>query len=544
MAGKDGCAPPITAPARPRAPRRRRCLQLSVWPPLFRRLPGPGAAEHRASTSPARAAHPVPPVTLKPPPEPQAALDDAAARRPRAPRSVAVLALQARALRHGRLGPAASAVADELARTLGCARVSVGFLQRGRVKVCALSGTAEVDHRQALVRAIAAAMDEAIGQRASLMHPLPPGTAMLATAAHEALAALNGRLPLLSVPLTDPGSPDADGGPATIGALLFERTEGFDRATIAAAQDAATFVGPLLALKHQLDQPVSGRIVEAVTPRHAGPLGLSRGQWAAALAALALLAAALWPATFRVVAPARVEGLGQQVLAAPLDGFVASAALRPGAAVKAGQVLMTLEDKDLALDATRWQAEVAQLDKKYREAQTTDDAAAIVLARAKLEQAQAQLDLVRQQLERIRLRAPFDGVLLSGDFSQAVGAPVKRGQTLMTVAPDRQFRIVAEVDEQDIARLRSGQAAQVLFGAFDGAPLALEVTRVAPIATVVDGRNVFEVDGRLLQPEAAAALRAGLRGVVRIDIEPRLQGWIWWHRASQWARRLAWRFIG
>jgi multidrug resistance efflux pump len=266
------------------------------------------------------------------------------------------------------------------------------------------------------------------------------------------------------------------------------------------------------------------------------------GPWA--VAAVLLLAAALWPTTFRVVAPARVEGLGQQVLAAPLDGFVASATLRPGAAVKAGQVLMALEDKDLSLDAAKWQAELAQLDKKYREAQTTDDAAAIVLARAKLEQTQAQLDLVLQQLDRIRLKAPFDGVLLSGDYTQAVGAPVKRGQELMTVAPARQFRIVAEVDEQDIARLRTGQQAQVLFGAFEGAPLAIEVTRVAPIASVVDGRNVFEVDGRLTRPEAAEALRAGLRGVVRIDIEPRLQGWVWWHRASQWTRRLLWRFIG
>lgn len=466
------------------------------------------------------------------------------ARSPRAARSVAVLALQAQALRHARLGAAASAVADELARQLGCARVSVGFVQRGRVRVCAISDTADVDARQAVVRAVGAAMDEAVNQRANVMHPLPPGTGMLATAAHEALADANGRLAILSVPLFDLGHAAGDGRPEAIGALLLERHEGFDRATIAAAQDAASFVGPVLALKHQLDQPVSGRIVDAVTPRHAGPLGLSRGQWAVAVAAVLLLAAALWPTTFRVVAPARVEGLGQQVLAAPLDGFVASATLRPGAAVKAGQVLMALEDKDLSLDAAKWQAELGQLDKKYREAQTTDDAAAIVLARAKLEQAQAQLDLVLQQLDRIRLKAPFDGVLLSGDYTQAVGAPVKRGQELMTVAPARQFRIVAEVDEQDIARLRTGQQAQVLFGAFDGAPLAIEVTRVAPIASVVDGRNVFEVDGRLTRPEAADALRAGLRGVVRIDIEPQLQGWVWWHRANQWTRRLLWRFIG
>lgn len=476
-----------------------------------------------------------------------AAEEPSTAAQPAAARRVSVLALQTRALRVARVGPASGAVAEALARALSCARVSVGFVQGGRIKVHAISDTAEVDQRQPLVRALAAAMEECVAQRARVMHPMPPGTSLLATGAHAALAELNGRQPLLSLPLLDPGDRSAaDGRPAVIGVLLLERDGGFDRTAILTAQDAATFVGPVLALKHRLDQPVSGRLVEAVTPGHAGPLGLSRLQWATAVAALALLVLALWPSTFRVVAPARVEGLGQQVLAAPLDGFVASAALRPGATVQAGQVLMTLEDKDLNLDAAKWQAETAQADKKYREAQTTDDAAAIVVARAQLEQAQAQLALVLQQLERIRLKAPFDGVLLSGDYTQAVGVPVKRGQELMTVAPDRTFRIVVEVDEQDVARLREGQQAQVLFGAFDGAPLPLEVTRISPLATVVDGRNVFEVDGRITRTDADAdaPLRAGLRGVARIDIEPRLQGWIWWHRASQWGRQLLWRLMG
>ena len=39
---------------------------------------------------------------------------------------------------------------------------------------------------------------------------------------------------------------------------------------------------------------------------------------------LGLVALALWPTTFRVVAPARVEGAVQRVIAAPADGFVRS----------------------------------------------------------------------------------------------------------------------------------------------------------------------------------------------------------------------------
>ena len=485
---------------------------------------------------------------------------------PRRARSASILALQARAFKHDRFSHAATSVANELARALGCDRVSIGFVDGSTVRVAAMSNTADIGKRQALVRALGAAMDEAVNQRECLAYPPNGHAGMVADAlpAHAELAALTtlaalaaaddaqtaGRsthsvpvqdLPTIcSVPIIGVGGPR--GGSNAVGALLLERAQGFDAAALEAAKDAATFVGPILALKHRLDQPVSGRIVDAVAPRHAGRLRWGRGHGVAVGVGLVLAALLLWPATFRVVAPARIEGLGQQVLAAPFDGYVALAPLRPGVEIKAGQLLLSLEDRDLQLEAAKLGAEIAQLEKKYREAHSTDDAAQIVLARSRLAQAQAQGDLVQRQLARTAVRAPFDGVLLAGDFSQSLGAPVKRGQELLTVAPSRQYRVVVEVDEQDVARLQPGQQARLLFGAISGDALAMSVTRIAPLASVVDGRNVFEVDGQL--NDAPAALRPGLRGVARIDIEPRLQGWIWWHRASHWLRAFWWRLNG
>ena len=464
-----------------------------------------------------------------------------------------VLSLQARAFRHDRFSTSATEVAGALAQDLDCQRVSIGFLNKGRMVVAAMSNTADIQHRQQQVRAIAQAMDEAVDQRDCVVYPLPPGAAALVCQAHAQLSALNGQLSVCSVPIIGavgagaaqgPSSNDGAGGQAqAIGALLFERSEPFDDGALQVAQDAASFVGPILALQHRLDQPVSGRLVEAVSPSHGARLKPGRRAVLMALCALALLAAGLWPGVYRVVAPGRAEGQGQHILAAPFDGFVRSALLRPGAAVTQGQVLLKLEDRDLLLEQRKWATELAQLDKKYREAHSTDDASQIVLAKSKLEQAQAQLDQVNQQLDRAQLRAPFNGVLLAGDLSQATGAPVKRGQELMTLAPSRTFRIVAEVDEQDVAALREQQTAHVLFSALDGAALPLRVVRIAPLATVADGRNVFEVDG-LLDGPAPDGLRPGLRGVVRIDVAERPLGWIAWHRASQWARRTWWRLLG
>jgi biotin carboxyl carrier protein len=449
-----------------------------------------------------------------------------------------VLALHAHALAHDHFMPSATAVLAELAQVLQCERVSLGFCEQGRMRVRATSDGSEMREQRQLVQAIAAAMDESLDQDCLVVHPLPRDSSPTVSLAHAELARVNGRASVCTVPVVSRGGMQ--------GALLFERREAFDALALELAKDAASFVGPVLELKHRLEQPLHGRIVESVKLGRGvtGPLRWGAAPVVAGLLFLALGAAAFWPGTHRVVAPARVEGAGQRVIAAPVDGFVQAATLRPGEAVKAGQVLASIESRDLALERDKWTAEMAQLDKQYRDALSKDDAAQIVIARSKLEQVQAQVELVTRQLERASLAAPFDGVLLSGDLTQSVGMPVKRGQELMVVAPDKSFRVVAEVDEQDVAALREGQHVQVLFGAFVDRPLAATVTRIAPVATLIEGRNVFEVDGRIDATTAGEVLRPGLRGVARIEIEERSMAWIWWHRTSQWLQRTTWRFLG
>jgi Barrel-sandwich domain of CusB or HlyD membrane-fusion/GAF domain len=452
-------------------------------------------------------------------------------------RGGAVFALQARALAHESFKVAATAVATELALRLGCERVSIGFLQQDHVSVSAMSNTADIRVQQNVVRAIASAMEEALDRETLVIFPLPSGSKPAVILAHNELAQCNGQLAICTVPIICSGRP--------LGVMLFERRGGFDERTVEAAKDAALFVGPVLELKYRLDQPLRGRIVEAMAGSQRKRKGLLRygSVWQIGTVAgiLVVLAVAIWPANFQVVGTARVEGEGQRLISAPTDGFVKSALLRPGSLVTTGQVLALLDDRDLLLERGRWMSETAQLDKVYREALSKDDAAQIIIAQSKLAQAQAQLDLVLGQLDRMELKAPFDGVLLQGDLTQSLGMPVKRGQELMTLAPNLAYRVVVEVPEQDVAELKLGQRAQILFAALPQEALTIDVTRISPVATTIDGRSVFEVDGRVVG--SADKLRPGLRGVARIHIEERTLGWVWWHRTTQWARRTLWQLF-
>ena len=164
-----------------------------------------------------------------------------------------------------------------------------------------------------------------------------------------------------------------------------------------------------------------------------------------------------------------------------------------------------------------------------------------MVSQGKAGEARAQLDLVRQQLARTRLVAPIDGVVIKGDLSQSLGAPVQRGDALLTLAPAERFRLIVDVDERDVAAIKPGQTGRLALASLPAETLGFQVERITPVASVRDGHNGFEVEARLLA--AAPLLRPGLQGVAKIDAGERSVAWIWGHRGVDWLRLMLWSWI-
>jgi hypothetical protein len=95
-----------------------------------------------------------------------------------------VLDLLTSALGHERVYGAASAFVTALVTRLGCERVSIGFIKRGRMRVRAVSHSAHFGKQTNLVRAIGAAMDEVIDQQSTVVYPSPPGREPRVVRAH------------------------------------------------------------------------------------------------------------------------------------------------------------------------------------------------------------------------------------------------------------------------------------------------------------------------------------------------------------------------
>ena len=127
---------------------------------------------------------------------------------------------------------------------------------------------------------------------------------------------------------------------------------------------------------------------------------------------------------------------------------------------------------------------------------------------AQLDQAAAQLALIEEQLARIEMIAPFDGIIVSGDLSQKLGAPVERGQVLFEIAPLDGFRIALQVEEHDFADVALGQHGELAVASIPRERFPFTVTKVTAVNSAKDGHNRFRVEARARRRRPGACARA------------------------------------
>jgi RND family efflux transporter MFP subunit len=269
-----------------------------------------------------------------------------------------------------------------------------------------------------------------------------------------------------------------------------------------------------------------------------GPAHAAR-KLAAGAAALTALALALATGEHRITARGELQPSQRRALVAPFDGYVAEAPLRAGDAVQRGALLARLDDRELGLEHLRLQTQLEQLASQSRQALGERDAAQARMLAARVAEARSQLGLVEAQLERARLFAPFDGVIVRGDLSQSLGAPVSRGDVLFEVAPPVGYRVVLRVDERDVRDVAVGQRGALVLAAAPESPLDFSVAKLTPISIAEDGANYFEVEAALDRP--AAHLRPGMEGVGKISVGERALVAIWTRDAWTWLRLALWR---
>jgi len=255
------------------------------------------------------------------------------------------------------------------------------------------------------------------------------------------------------------------------------------------------------------------------------------------LAGLALLAIAAWyftrPAPLRVqlvkaergvveatvnnTRAGTVKACRRAKLAAPVGGQIEHLLVKKGQRVKNGQVLLELWDKDLqaqerlaqeqlATAQTQEQQACVQADLADKEAERAQqlrekgfisaegldqkisaakvNRAGCEVARSQIEQSKSRIAVSRAGLQRMVLRAPFDGIVadISGELGEYATPSPPGIPTLPAIdlIDDSCMFVSAPIDEVDAANVKVGQVARITLDAVKGKTFAGKVKRIAP----------------------------------------------------------------
>lgn len=437
-------------------------------------------------------------------------------------------------LASGSLEEALDALAGALKERFACDRVAIALEVNGELKLHAVSQQAVLEPSSSEARLLIDAMQEACDQDAIVCWPPTSDTLGILTA-HRALAGRRVNGSICSVPMFDEQQ--------RVGAFLLERRDqqGF---LIKTLERLGVSIAPLLRLHSKANRGWWTVMKHSIKNKLEHYLGADRpGVRVLCILATLLLASSLMFTTqWQIVAPAELLSHERRLVTAPQAGFVAQMQVAAGDQVSKGQVLATLDRREMELETASRESDVVAAEAEFRAAISSNDRQSTGIARARLVQARARLDSVKQRLSRTELISPIDGLVTSADATRTEGAVVSRGETLFEIAPGTDFEVHVLVDEADVYDVSEGQSGMLSLRAMPGEGLPIVVESVYPVAEAEGGENRFRVKANLVTP--LDSLRPGQSGVVRLDAGKMSVMGALTRRINRRMAELWWRWIG
>ena len=160
-------------------------------------------------------------------------------------------------------------------------------------------------------------------------------------------------------------------------------------------------------------------------------------------------------------APAIVQFADETVLRADADGFIKELAVEDGAEVTKGQVLLVLDNPQLAnevVEIERFADEALTQSRIYKK---QEEMALSLAELTKHEELKQQLEEKRQQAAGLKVVAPFDGFVFQRGIEDQIGSFANRGDALLSIAQKQTKEVVVSIDQRDLESIEGSEGNQM-----------------------------------------------------------------------------------
>ncbi len=242
-----------------------------------------------------------------------------------------------------------------------------------------------------------------------------------------------------------------------------------------------------------------------------------------------------------------------------IAGLVASIPVKKGQQVRAGQVLLRIDDREYLADVTLASRQLDAAEASARQAcltaeqaerdrvraedldrsnliakqaletartQAETSAAACAAARQQVKEAQATLEVAKATEAKTIMIAPFDGVVL--DVTTEVGEWISPSPPGVPIPPvidlidPNALYVDAPLDEADAARIRLGLPVRITLDAFRGQTFPGTISYVSSfVETQQEQNRTLEIEATFDQKKLPPNLLPGLSADVEVILEAR-----------------------
>lgn len=239
--------------------------------------------------------------------------------------------------------------------------------------------------------------------------------------------------------------------------------------------------------------------------------------WMIAAGVLLLL---LFPVRQSILVPAEVVAHQPAMVRAPVQGVVDKILVTPNQMVRKGDVLLTLDVREMdgQLESARQAMAVAAAELRQGQQQALFDErskAVLNMLQGKYEQALADVQYMESVMERSQIQAVRDGIVIFDDPSDWVGRPVALGERIMLVADPADAQLEVQIPVADAIALPDKADVRLFLNVAPTSPLPAHLLRVGYRAGMMpDG--VLAYRARAAFDAGQDMPRVGLRGTAKV----------------------------
>lgn len=429
----------------------------------------------------------------------------------------------------------AYALISDLEARYGFDLTAIGFVDKQRVEISAVSGVDDLRPSNPGVAILRAAMEECLDRGAPVVYLGLDGSDNSDDCRlHAQWSGENNGNPVASLPLVCMNE---------VVAIVSMSQGAGTKLTLEQVQliaEELSGYAALVPLTRAASRGVARHVKDSL--RDAGRNLFAPGRRRSLAALVGVAGLILWLAfgslNYTFTVPCVVKATDRRTISCPRTGVLAELFVQPGDRVRAGQLLAALDANDEYLKRAELRAETESLDALIDHAVATRDSGQLRIHEAKKRSLVAQLRIVDARIGQAQIRAPQDGLILEGDLRELLGGRLKMGDRLFELARYDQASISLRIPEKLVLAAHECDVAEFAPTARPNTVYRIQDLRIAPSSTVFDGSNVFLGEGTV--PIDLDELPPGMEGTAHIDAGPHSSWWVLTHRVTDWLRLNFW----